>query len=184
MAETTTAPKTGSHTEVPAEGHKQFPPFQADTIASQLFWFAVTFTLLYVMVSKLALPRVGGILSARSGRISGDLATADRLKKEADAALQDYEASLADARTRAQSVTSEMNETINAEAEKHRKSLDERLNAQLADAEKSIAATKSSAMANVRAIAVDAASAIVARLIGTSPSEPTVASAVDDVLKH
>jgi len=184
MAESTKAPATNAHTEVPAEGHGQFPPFRRDTIASQLFWFVITFTLLYVMVSKLALPRVGGIIDARRGRIAGDLATANRLKEEADAAITAYEKALGEARTRAQSIANETHERLNVEAEKNRKVLEERLNAKLTEAEKTIAAAKSKAMENVRAIALDAATMIVAQLTGTSPPETAVASAVDDILKR
>jgi F-type H+-transporting ATPase subunit b len=183
MAESTNA-HTNAHTEVPSEGHGSFPPFRRDTFASQLFWFAVTFTLLYLMVSKIALPRVGGILDARRGRIAGDLATANRLKEEADAAMVAYEQALAQARTRAQSIANDTHEKLSAQAESNRKTLEGRLNAKLAEAEKTIAATKDKAMANVRAIALDAASAIVSRLTGVSPAEATVANAVDDALKH
>ena len=64
---------TQAHTEVPG-GHKTpFPPFNPETFASQLLWFAVFFVLLYFMMSRVALPRVGGILAARRERIEGDL---------------------------------------------------------------------------------------------------------------
>ena len=61
---------TAAHTEVPSGGHKgPFPPFQRETFASQLVWFAICFVVLYLVVSKLALPRVGGILAERRGRV-------------------------------------------------------------------------------------------------------------------
>jgi F-type H+-transporting ATPase subunit b len=184
MAESTNAHTMNSHTEVPSREHEQFPPFRPDTLPAQLFWFVITFVLLYVLVARFALPRVGGILRARQGRIAGDLATASRLKEEADAAIATYEKALADARARAQLIASETHEKLTAEAEKNRKTLEARLQAKLEEAEKAIAATKSSAMTNVRRIALDAATTIVAHLIGTSPPEATVAKAVDDVLKR
>ena len=73
---------------------------------------------------------------------------------------------------------------LNAEAEKNRKALEAQLHAKLAEAEKSIAATRTQAMSNVRAIAIDAAGAIVARLTGGAPSESAVSGAVDAVLKR
>ncbi len=172
-----------AHTEVPA-GHGTFPPFQKETFASQLFWLVIAFVLLYVLMSKVALPRVGSIIDARRSRIDGDLASANQLKASADEAMTAYEKSLVEARNRAQTIGNETRDRLNAEAEKSRKALDEQLNAKLAEAEKSIAATKTAAMTNVRSIATDAASAIVARLIGTAPAETTVASAVDSVLKR
>ena len=99
-------------------------------------------------------------------------------------ALAAYEKALADARNRAQAIGAEIRDKLHAEAEERRKVLEAKLNAQLAEAEKSIASTKSAAMTNVRGIAVDAASAIVERLTGAAPAAPAVAAAVDDALKR
>src|SRR4051794_10923211 len=95
------AAKGGAHTEAEG-GHKgAFPPFETSTFASQLVSFAFAFILLYVIVSRFALPRTGAVLSARQDAIDGDLAEAQRLRDESDAALKAYEAELAGARTRA-----------------------------------------------------------------------------------
>jgi F-type H+-transporting ATPase subunit b len=174
---------TSAHTEVPSGGHEQFPPFRRDTLASQLFWFAITFIALYVFMAKIGLPHVGGIIRERAGRIASDLAAANRYKAEADAAISAYEQALSDARTRAQIIAAETHNRLNSEAEQTRKTLEERLNAKLAEAETAITTTKTRAMENVRAIAVDAAAAIVARLTGVSPAEKIVADAVDSTLK-
>jgi F-type H+-transporting ATPase subunit b len=176
---------TTAHTEAPGGGHKgPFPPFQPETFASQLVWLAITFVILYVMAWKIALPRIGGILEARRERIEGDLAEAQRLKTESDAALAAYEKSLADARARAQALANSVREKQAAEAEVHRKALEQRLNAQLAEAEKTIAAAKAAAMTNVRGIAAEAAAAIVQRLAGISPPDEAVSAAVGDALKR
>jgi F-type H+-transporting ATPase subunit b len=183
MAEKKAAP-SGAHTEEPG-GHKGvFPPFQKETFPSQLVWLAITFVLLYLLVSRIAVPRIGGILEERSRRIEGDFAAAQRMKEDAEAALAAYEKSLAEARNRAQGIGSEIRDRLHAEAEANRKTLEAKLNTQLADAEKQIGATKAAAMANVRGIAVDAAAAIVERLIGTTPPAPAVAAAVDEALKR
>jgi F-type H+-transporting ATPase subunit b len=173
-----------AHTEVPG-GHKApFPPFQGETFASQLVWLAITFVVLYALAAKIALPRVGGIFAARRERVDSDVAHARQLREDADAALAAYEKALADAHSRGQSIASETHARLTAEGETRRKGLEAELNAKLAEAEKAIAATKQAAMANVRAIAADAAAAIVERLIGTTPTEPAVAAAVDDALKQ
>jgi F-type H+-transporting ATPase subunit b len=177
------AESTSAHTEVPSGGHEQFPPFRKDTVASQLFWFAITFVALYVFMAKIGLPHVGGILQARHGRIADDLAAANRYKAEADEAIGAYEKALSAARTRAQVIAAETHGRLNAEAEQTRKALEQRLNAKLADAETAIAASKTRAMENVRGIAVDAAATIVAQLTGVSPADKIVADAVDSTLK-
>ena len=175
---------TNAHTEHPGGGKPQFPPFNKETFASQLVWFVIFFIALYVLIGRFAIPRLGGIIEARRGRIEGDLAEANRLKEQSDAALKAYEKSLADARNRAQTLANETRDKLNAEADKARHALESQLNSKLAEAEKTIAATKTAAMTNVRGIAVDTASAIVQRLIGTAPSGSAVEAAVADALKR
>jgi F-type H+-transporting ATPase subunit b len=175
---------TNTHTEHPGGGKPQFPPFDKQTFASQLVWFAIFFIVLYVLIGRFAIPRIGGIIEARRGRIEGDLAEANRLKEQSDQALKAYEKSLADARARAQTLASETRDKLNAEADEARRKLEAELNARLTKAEEIIAATKTAAMANVRDIAIDAATAIVERLIGTAPAGPAVEAAVADALKR
>jgi F-type H+-transporting ATPase subunit b len=173
-----------AHTEHPGGGKPPFPPFDKETFASQLIWFAVFFVALYVIIARLAIPRIGGIIESRRGRVEGDLAEANRLKDQSDTALRAYEKSLADARNRAQTLANETRDALNAEAEKARKKLESELNLKLAEAEKTIAATKTAAMSNVQGIAVETAAAIVQRLIGTAPAAGAVQAAVADALKR
>ena len=175
---------TNTHTEHLGGGKPQFPPFNKETFASQLVWFVIFFVILYVLIGRFAIPRIGGIIEARRGKVEGDLAEANRLKEQSDQALKAYEKSLADARGRAQALANETRDKLNAEADDRRKALESQLNAKLAEAEKTIAATKTAAMANVRGIAVDTAAAIVERLIGTAPSGSAVETAVADALKR
>jgi F-type H+-transporting ATPase subunit b len=176
------ATPTTATTEVPTEGG--FPPFNTHTFPSQLVWLVITFVLLYALMAKWALPQVGRVIESRQKRIADDFAEAERLKTESEAALAAYEKALADARTRAQAIANEEREREAAAAEASHKEVEHALNVKLAEAEKTIAATKQAAMANVRSIAEDAARAIVERLIGLAPSEQTVADAVSEALKR
>jgi F-type H+-transporting ATPase subunit b len=165
-------------------GHKApFPPFQKDTFASQLVSLLIAFVALYLIVSRIALPRVGGLLDARQNAIEGDLAEAQKLKDASDDALKAYESELAAARSRAQAIGAETREKLNAASEAERKTLEEKLSLKLAGAEKTIASTRDTAMSNVRGIAADAAAAIVQRLTGLVPDGKSVDSAVDASLK-
>src|SRR5262249_15062009 len=174
---------TTAHTEVPGEHKGAFPPFNPQTFASQLFWLVVTFVLLYVIMAKVALPRVGAIIAHRQKRIADDFAEAEQSKAKSDAAIEAYEKALADARARAQAIANETRERQAAEAAATRKRLQDQLNVKLAEAEKTIAATKQKAMTNVHGIAADAAKAIVERLIGVAPANSAVEAAVADTLK-
>jgi F-type H+-transporting ATPase subunit b len=174
---------TTSTEAVPAGGNS-FPPFNTHTFPSQLVWLAIAFILLYVLMSKWALPQVGRVIDKREKRIADDIAEAEGFKQQSDAAVAAYEKALADARGRAQTIANETREQAAVQAEAARKKVEDALNVKMAEAEKTIATAKQAAMSNVRSIAEDAASAIVERLIGTVPGEKAVAAAVADALKR
>ena len=176
-------PQAGAHTEADGGHGGAFPPFDSSTFASQLVSLAIAFVALYLIVSRIALPRVESVLDARQNAIEGDLSEAQKLKDASDAALKAYENELAAARARAQAISAETREKLNAAAELERKSLEEKLSQKLGEAEKTIASTREAAMRNVRGIAADAAAAIVQRLTGMLPDGKSVESAVDASLK-
>jgi F-type H+-transporting ATPase subunit b len=174
---------TTASTEAPG-GHGGFPPFQSENFLSQIVWLAVTFVLLYVLMSRIALPRIAGILAVRDKRIADDIAAANSLKEQSDAAHTAYEKALADARGRAQSIANATREQQAAAAEATNKRLEAQLHERIAAAEQSIAASRTSAMSNVGSIASDTAAAIVERLIGQAPAAREVAAAVSETMKR
>ena len=170
---------------IPAKEHGGgFPPFQKDTFASQFIWLALTFVALYLLMSRIALPRIGTILENRRRHIDTDLAEAERFRGESEEASAVYEKALADARNRAQALANKAREMHAAEAEAARKALDAKLNAQIAEAETAIASRKATAMTNVQGIATDATAAIIERLTGMAPAAREVEAAVADVLER
>jgi len=183
MAQRSAQP-VGSVEHIPSADHgRGFPPFDAQTFGSQLFWLGLSFIALYLLMSRLALPRVAGILEARRQRVDDDLAEAQRLKDASDAAIAAHEKALAEARNRAQALANETREKAAAEAEARRKDVDAKVHAQIAEAEKLIAAKRTAAMANVNAIACETTPVIVERLTGVAPASDDVAEAVSSVLK-
>src|SRR5262247_1421077 len=184
MAEKNAQPITSVEHIAANEHGRGFPPFDSHTFASQLFWLALVFIALYLLMSRVALPRVGSILEARRRRIDEDLAEAQRFKDASDAAIAAHEKALAEARGRAQTLANETRAKAAAAAEARRKEVDAKLNAHIAEAEKTIAATRSAAMANVHRIASDTAPAIVEQLTGIVPASEDVAQAVSNVLKR
>jgi F-type H+-transporting ATPase subunit b len=176
------AVSSGARTEAPG-GHKApFPPFAKEHFGSQLLWFAIAFALLYFLLSWVALPRVARIIAARKNRVSEDLTAAARLKEESEAALAAYEKALAEARARAQAMAAETQKKLAKETEARRHELEEALNKKIAEAEQKIEAVKSTAMREVRGIALDTAGAIVERLVGVPTPKPALERAVDQAL--
>jgi F-type H+-transporting ATPase subunit b len=180
MAETT---HEGTHVAGAAEGggHTTFPPFDSSTFAGQLLWFAIAFAALYVVMSRLALPRVAAILADRAGRLSADLKAANALKAETDAAITAYEKALSDAKAKAQGIAAENRDRLAADSEAKRKAVESELAQKLHAAEEVIAKGRSDAMGHVRTIAADAASAIVQQLMGKAPGRDEVERALAKV---
>ena len=179
MAAAPQAQTTGTLT--PADenaGPGAFPPFDPANIAPQLVWLAILFGALYLLMSRIALPRVAGILEQRAGRISSDIDQAHAMQQQADEAGAAYDSTLADAKGRAQALAAQTHARLSGESEAKRSALETELNAKLATAEATIEATKAQAMSNVGAIATDAASAIVGRLMGRPADTAAIAKAV------
>lgn len=161
-----------------AAGGHNFPPFDPSTFAPQLVWLAISFGALYLIMSRVALPRVASVLAERRERIRRDLAEAERLKAETDAALASYEKSLADARSKAQGLAKDMRDKVAAEMDSERRRVDDANAAKLAETEARIAGTKSRALANVDQLAAETAGAIVERLIGQTVGAEDIRQAV------
>jgi F-type H+-transporting ATPase subunit b len=162
----------------PHDGHGKFPPFDPTTFAPQLVWLVISFVALYLIMSRLALPRVASVLAERRERIQRDLAEAERLKAETDSALAAYEKSLADARGRAQGLAKDMRDRVASETDRERRRVDEANAAKLVETEARIADTKARALANVDQLAAETAGAIVERLIGQPVAAEDIRQAI------
>ncbi len=184
-AETHSEVNTHAVIEIPADEHSvgTFPPFDGSTFASQLLWLAITFGVLYWIMSKVALPRLSGILEDRRDRIAGDVAEANRLNEESNAAIAAYEQALAEARDKAHKIAQETRDKLKTEVDSRRHQTEEDLAGKLAAAEQHIAEIKTSALASVGEIATETTSALVETLIGKAPTEKELNTAVDAAMK-
>ncbi len=179
------APAGEVHATTEADGGEHstvFPPFDATTFASQLLWFAITFAVLYVLLSRVALPQIGSIIEKRKARIEGDLREAERLRGETDKAVAAYEQALADARQNAHAIAEETRASIKADLEGKRKAVEDDLGKKVAEAEARIAATKDEAMGRVGEIAAETATALVTQLTGDA-NKAEIDAAVAEAVK-
>jgi F-type H+-transporting ATPase subunit b len=165
-------------TEAHGGEHGAFPPFDPATFGPQLLWLAISFGLLYLFMSRVAVPRIGAIIEKRNNTVAGDLAQAGRLKEETDAAIAAYEQALAEARQNAHALGQNARAEAKAGIDAERRRIEEDLQQKLAGAETRIADVKSRALAEVDAIARDAASTMVEVLLGAGADERQVSEAV------
>ena len=158
-----------------------FPPFDPRTYPSTILWLIVSFGLIYLMMSRYAVPRVNSILKTRSRTIHDDIAAANRMRDEARAASAAYDKTLREARDRGQQLATETRNVVKLEQDNKRKALELELNGKLAAAERSIAETRATAMGNVGQIAGETASAIVQHFTGQPAGADALAKALVEV---
>ena len=161
-------PTVDTHATTAADSaeHGVFPPFDPATFASQLLWLAITFGALYVLMSRVALPRIGGILEDRKARVDADLAAAEASRQQTDAAIAAYEAALAAAKAKAQGIANESREAIQADIAAKRTAVETDLASKVSVAEQRIAQTKAEALTHVDEIATETAQSVVGQLVG------------------
>jgi F-type H+-transporting ATPase subunit b len=151
--------------------------------APQLIWLAITFGVLYLLMVKVALPRIGAVIEARAAQIAKDLATADRLRRETEEAIAAYEQALAEAKQKAHAIVEAGRNQLKEETEAERAKLESELAKKSAEAEQRIAQAKTAAMREVNAVAADVAADIVRQLIGAAPAKSEIEKAVEAARK-
>lgn len=144
------------------------PQFDFAQWPGQMVWMLIIFGVLIFLFARVFVPRVGGTITAREDRISGDIGEARRLRDEAQAQSQAAADELASARARSQKLALDAKAAAQTEAHARQVEEDAKLAETLAVAEARIAAVKAEAMTHVRAIAAETAQAMVERLTGSA----------------
>ncbi len=160
------------------------PQLDVNTFLPQVVWLLITFTALFLVMWRVAVPRIADVLEARQKRIDDNLDKAADSRKEAEAALEAYEASLAESRAGAQALIAKATDKITAEAEERNARLSEELDQKIAASEAEIREAVAQAMESVPEVALEAVSAVIKRLIGEAAAEKDVAKAVTQALKR
>ncbi|MFO7477777.1 MAG: ATP F0F1 synthase subunit B [Methyloceanibacter sp.] len=154
------------------------PQLEAQDWAPQLIWLVITFGILYFLMARVALPRIGSVIEARAARIARDLATADKLRRETEEAIAAYEQALAEAKQKAHAIVDAGRAKLKEETAAERAKLESELAKRSAEAERRIGEAKNSAMREVNAVATEVAADIVRQLIGAAPAKAEIEQAV------
>lgn len=154
------------------------PQLNPSTFGPQLVWLAITFIGLYLVMTKVLLPRVGGAIEGRRDRVAADLDQAEAFKAETERAIEAYEAALAEARARAGAIAAETMAKVSAEAAAERGRVEAELARRVAEAEGRIADSRETALAEIEKVAADVAGDIVMSLTGEKASEREIAEAM------
>lgn len=158
------------------------PQLDVATFAPQLIWLAITFILLYVLMAKVALPRVADVLEERSKRIEGNLDKAQALKQEAEAARAAYEKAVAESRAKANTLTAGAADRAAKEAAERQHALAAKLAEQGRETEERIAGARAKALESTHAIAADVAREAIRKLLGREVDDASAQAAVKSVI--
>ncbi|MCV2882344.1 F0F1 ATP synthase subunit B' [Actibacterium sp. XHP0104] len=158
------------------------PQLDFSTYPNQVFWLVVTIVVIYLILSRIALPRIGSVLAERQGTITNDIAAAEELKLKAQEAEGAYNQALADARVEAQKIIAEAKAEIQADLDAATAEADAQIAAKSAESQKRIDEIRAGALESVTEVAKDTAKEIVAAL-GQSADARTVTAAVNARLK-
>ncbi|MCU9838660.1 MULTISPECIES: F0F1 ATP synthase subunit B' [Ruegeria] len=158
------------------------PQLCFDWFPNQIFWLVITLVVVFLVLSRVALPRIAAILAERQGTITNDLAAAEDLKAKALAAEEAYTKALAEARAEAQRIAGEARAEIQAELNEAIAKADAEIAAKAAESEKAIAEIRAGALESIEAVAKDTAGELV-NVLGGQADDATVAGAVEARMK-
>lgn len=158
------------------------PQLEVSTYASQIVWLLISFTTLYYLLSRKALPRIAEILEARQDRMAKDLDEAQRLRRDAEEALASFEEVVARAQDEAHTVLAATQARLQEETAARQAELDAQLAAQLAEAEDQIATARQGALRGLEDTAISVAQAAVERLAGAKVTKKSAQAALHEVL--
>jgi F-type H+-transporting ATPase subunit b len=172
-----------THEGKAAEENVGFPQLNAKTYPSQLFWLFVSFALLYVLMSKLALPRVGAVLDARASHKEGDLKRAAQLQEEATKVKAAYEAAIAKAQADAQEAQAAADQEVSEKIAAENAKFTEAARKRVATAEQNIARAKDDAVASLADISAEVAAEMVNKIAGVQIGKAEAKKAVTTVMQ-
>ncbi len=158
------------------------PQLDFSTWANQIFWLVITLVVIYMVLTKIALPRIAGILAERQGTITNDIAAAEDFKAKAQEAEAAYDKALIDARAEAHRIVAEAKAEIQSDLDAAIEKADAEISAKAAESEKAIAEIRAGAAEAVQQVAEDTAAEIIAAMGGKADAK-AVSAAVDAQLK-
>ena len=163
--------------EVVEKAKGGMPQLDFATFPNQIFWLTVTLVVIYLVLSRIALPRISAVLAERSGTITNDIAAAEELKQKAVEAEVAYQQALTDARAQAGAIVAEAKADIQADLDVEIKKADAQIAAKAAESEKAIAEIRDGAVKSVTQVAKDTAKELVAAMGGSADAK-TITAAV------
>jgi len=160
------------------------PQLNPEFWISQIFWLTLTFGILYVVLSKLILPKISENLELRKSQIQENIEAADKQRQSSDAKLKEYDEIISKSKLDANNIFKEARENVLKEIDSKKKILDEQIEAELEKAEQEINNLKKGSSEKINKIAIETTSELLVKLIGTEVNNSSISAIVDDLSKR
>ena len=159
------------------------PQLNPEFWISQIFWLTLTFGILYVVLSKLILPKISANLELRKSQIQENIEAAEKQRKNSESKLKEYEDIVLESKLKAKSIFKDAQEKVIKDINSKKETLDGQIDEEIKKAEKEIDLLKKSAPEKINKIAIETSSELVKKLIGADVNNSSISAIVDDLSK-
>ena len=163
-----------------SEGMPQLNP---EFWISQIFWLTLTFGIMYIVLSKLILPKISSNLELRKTLIQENIEAADKQRESSEAKLKEFNSIILNSKSEAKSILEESKEKALKEINAKKETLDKQIDKEIEKVEQEISVLKKNAPEKINKIAKEVASEILKKLIGSEINNSSISAIVDDLSK-
>ena len=160
------------------------PQLNPEFWISQIFWLTLVFGFLYILLSKLILPKISDNLEARKSKIAENVEDAEKKRKESDQKLQEYEKTINNAKSEAKNIFNKAREKILRDINKKKEDIEKEINEEVKKTEKEISDLKKNSPDKINKIAIEASAEIVKQIIGSEVNSSNISAIVEDISKR
>ena len=160
------------------------PQLNPEFWVSQIFWLTLTFGVLYVVLSKLILPKISGNLESRKSQILENIEAAEKQRESSETKLKEYEEIVTKSKLEAKNIFNQVREKALKDINSKREVLDKQIDEEIVKAEEEIKALQSGAAGKINKIAIDTSSELIQKLIGAEVNNSSISAIVDDLSKR
>ncbi len=160
------------------------PQLNPEFWISQIFWLTITFGILYIVLSKLILPKISLNLELRKSQIQDNIEAAEKQRENSEAKLKEFEDIISKSKLRAKNIYQEAREKALKEINLKRETLDKQIDEEIKKVEQEIKLLKKNAPGKINKIAIESASELVKELIGAEVNSSSISAIVDDLSKR
>ena len=159
------------------------PQLNPEFWISQIFWLTLTFGILYIVLSKLILPKISANLESRKSQIQDNIEAAEKQREDSESKLKEYEEIVFKSKLEAKKIFKDSREKIIKDINNKKETLEKQINEEIKKVEKEIEVVKKSAPEKINRIAIETSSELVKKIIGAEINNSSISAIVDDLSK-